>query len=73
MITAQKNDNCGSNLQIQNPSCFKVCKHIKQQTTKLQLVLIRNSTLPCVDVEANIVIVIFSFAIIVIEWTFTKL
>jgi len=46
------------NIDSQSESCFKELERLKRQTTKLQLVLRINSTILCVGVDTNIVIII---------------
>lgn len=71
MITAQRNNIVGTTFRTffflqknktltanQNPFCFKKHKHSKWQSTKLKHVLIINRMLPCIGVDANVVIVL---------------
>ncbi len=49
----------------QNPSCFKELDHLKWQTPKLQCTLIINKLLSCIGVDANAVIFVVNFIVII--------
>ncbi len=54
----------------QKPHCFEELEHLKQQMTKLQLVLIINKMSSCIGMDADIISIIAIFIIAIFSYIF---